>query len=213
MKLNRIIPFILVLTVSILLSPVLSSRSQAQMPLRLLHDVEVPGEIAQCFPPTPSHLPATYQFDWVGTETDLQAQSNDPKTFYLLDVISPLDEPGDLPWQTLIAVNERGQCFNFIQQNAADVTLTAYAPPDVARKLALQRFQHWIEQEGNVGRERIQRLLFVETPEMFQGMPTSPEPSWISPEDAWALQQLGYQIPNGVNTLPEIRTPYKPSFQ
>lgn len=159
--------------------------------------------IRPCLPPTPSHLPGRYRFELVGYAT---APTGKYESFYLLDVHRPW-ESEDYPWTTLIGV-ERGsqRCFNFLGQDAADVTLTAYAPLEVARSLSLQRFDHWLSTRPEWGRSRIEALLSIEDSYSADD-PTSPTVSALAPEDAWALRSLGYRIPPEMYILP-VLSPY-----
>jgi hypothetical protein len=165
------------------------------------------AQVKSCLPPSPAWL-GQYEFDLVGrvSNPNPQATGSRPmKEFYLLDVKSPWEE-ADTPWQTLIGVDTTGACFGYLGQNAMNVTLTAFIPQDLANALAYQKFSHWALQPE--GKARIQALLTVEAYDDGSGEATSPEPAYIAPEDAWALQKLGYRIPDEVQVL-KTMTPYQ----
>ncbi len=157
--------------------------------------------IRSCLPPTPSHFPGRYRFELVGY---VESPSGPYQSFYLLDVHRPWEQV-DYPWETLIGVRRSGGCFNFLGQDASNVTLTAYAPKELAKALALQHLSYWFSVDRSMAERRIRRMLYVER--YSPDDPTSSEPTVLAPEYAWALQSLGYQIPPEVFILPEL-TPY-----
>lgn len=170
--------------------------------------VTVPEVLKACLPPSPSWL-GQYEFDVAGRVNNPNPQVTGKRPmqeFYLLDVLSPWEGEHDLPWQTLIGVDTNGQCFGYIGQNAMNVTLTAYMPVDLANAIAFQKFSHLLMHPN--GKAWIEALLKVETIDEDSKVPSSPEPTWLAPEDAWALQKLGYQIPAEARIL-ETLTPYQ----
>ena len=103
---------------------------------------------------------------------------------------------GDDTSQPLIQVRE-GQCQVLNPRiDSSDVSLTSVIDPDIAKELAIQRYQKTFEQVG--GKEEFQRLFLeeVEGDEVIE-MPL---------ENYDALKALGIDIPENVHPLKALET-------
>ena len=101
-----------------------------------------------------------------------------------------LEMPGH--WQKLVGVDQQGQCFDYIEHQTNYVTLSAFMPIELAKDLVTQ---HWSKLSANV----VELLLTASTYDVA---------TWLTPEDAMALQDLGYQIPAMAKVLPTL-SPYQ----
>jgi hypothetical protein len=95
-------------------------------------------------------------------------------------------------WQKLIGIDQRGQCFDYVERQTNYVTLSAFMPIELARDLAEQR---WSKLSATVIESSI--TASVHNPD-----------SWLAPEDALALHRLGYRIPAMAKVLPTL-SPYQ----
>jgi hypothetical protein len=118
-------------------------------------------------------------------------------TFYLLGVFE-----NDRYWELLAQADEAGCLLIKGQQDTE--SLGAYIPLELAQQLALQRYQRRIEEAG--GLPAFQQGFTEYMTEQPGG-----ELVYLAPENVWALQQLGVEIPEGSY---EIRRPSAaPNFE
>ena len=101
-----------------------------------------------------------------------------------------LEMPGH--WQKLVGTDQQGQCFDYVERQTDYVTLSAFMPIELATDLVTQR---WSKLSTNV----VEPLLAASTHN---------SDTWLAPEDAIALQRLGYQIPAMAKVLPTL-SPYQ----
>jgi hypothetical protein len=119
------------------------------------------------------------------------------ETFYLLGVFE-----NDRYWELLAQTDEAGCLLIKGQQDTEP--LSAYIPLELAQQLALQRYQRRIEEAG--GLPAFQQGFTEYMTEQPGG-----ELVYLAPENVWALQQLGVEIPEGSY---EIRRPSAaPNFE
>lgn len=119
------------------------------------------------------------------------------ETFYLLGVFE-----NDRYWELLAQTDEAGCLLIKGQQDTE--SLSAYIPLELAQQLALQRYQRRIDEAG--GLQAFQQGFTEYMTEQPGG-----ELVYLAPENVWALQQLGVEIPEGSY---EIRRPNTaPNFE
>ncbi|MCM1985094.1 hypothetical protein [Lyngbya confervoides] len=103
---------------------------------------------------------------------------------------------GDDVAQPLIAVQgDRCQVLNPRDENNADVPLSTVIDEEVAKTLALQRYQRTFEQVG--GKDEFQKLLNEEAENAEATV-------WIPQENYDALQTLGISMPDNVQPTQEV---------
>jgi hypothetical protein len=112
--------------------------------------------------------------------------------FYLLGLSG-----GDRYWESLVQ-RDRSGCLLIKGQQETE-SLSAYVSLEIAQQLTLQRYQRRIEEAG--GLEAFQQG-FTEYMRRSQGG----EVVYLAPENVWALQQLGVQIPGGTYQIRQPRT-------
>jgi hypothetical protein len=93
--------------------------------------------------------------------------------------------------QTLVSLDEIGCSVIIPKDKLGGVSLTEYLPEQAARELKLQTFRQAI---AEVGKQKFQRVLLED--ESLEG-----DKSYFFPEDAWALQQLGVQLPPNIEIV------------
>lgn len=138
---------------------------------------EIPRDIRACIP--------TMQIAKIEPVTVVQKA---PTIYYLMNAY----ESGDpQPSELLIALN-RKKCSLLLYNPMNDVIpLSRFVPTDVARELALQKLQIAITKAG--GKEQFQQKLLAQARQI--GVT-----SW-TPEDLWALQQLGIRAPRNIRVI------------
>jgi hypothetical protein len=112
--------------------------------------------------------------------------------FYLLGLFV-----GDRYWESLVQ-RDRSGCL-LVKGEQDTESLSAYVNLKIAQQLTLQRYQRRIEEAG--GLEAFQEG-FAEYMRRSQGG----EAIYLAPENVWALQQLGVQIPEGSYQIRQPRT-------
>lgn len=119
------------------------------------------------------------------------------ETFYLLGAFQD-----ERYWELLVQTDETGCLLIKGQQDTEP--LSAYIPLETAQQLALQRYQRRIEEAG--GLQAFQQGF-------TEHMTSQPggELAYLAPENVWALQQLGVEIPEGTYQIRQPNTP--PNFQ
>jgi hypothetical protein len=95
-------------------------------------------------------------------------------------------------WQKLVGVDQQGQCFDYIERQTNYVTLSAFMPIELATDLVTQRW-------SKLSTSAVASLIADST--------HNPD-TWLTPEDALALHNLGYQIPAMAKVLPTL-SPYQ----
>jgi hypothetical protein len=95
-------------------------------------------------------------------------------------------------WQKLVGVDQQGQCFDYIERQTNYVTLSAFMPIELATDLVTQRW-------SKLSKSAVASLMADST--------HNPD-TWLTPEDALALHNLGYQIPAMAKVLPTL-SPYQ----
>jgi hypothetical protein len=115
------------------------------------------------------------------------------KIFYLLGVFE-----NDRYWELLAQTDEAG-CLLIKRQQDTE-SLSAYIPLELAQQLALQRYQRRIEEAG--GLQAFQQGFTEYMTEQPGG-----ELVYLAPENVWALQQLGVEIPEGTYQIRKPNTP------
>jgi hypothetical protein len=119
------------------------------------------------------------------------------QTFYLLGAFQ-----GDRYWELLAQTDEAGCLLIKAQQDTEP--LSAYVLIEIAQQLSLQAYQRRIEEAG--GLQTFQQE-FSEYMTQQQGG----EIVYLAPEDVWALQQLGVEIPEGSYEIRRSNT--APNFE
>lgn len=112
------------------------------------------------------------------------------QTFYLLGAFQ-----GERYWELLAQTDEAGCLLIKGQQDTEP--LSAYVPIEIAQQLSLQAYQHRIEEAGGL-------QAFQQGFSQYMTQQPGGEIVYLAPEDVWALQQLGVEIPEGSY---EIRRP------
>ncbi|NET34880.1 MAG: hypothetical protein F6K19_23130 [Cyanothece sp. SIO1E1] len=105
------------------------------------------------------------------------------ETFYLLGVFK-----NSQYWESLVTTDNVG-CL-LIKSQADTEVLSAYVPFEISQKLTLQSYQRRIQEAG--GLQAFQRGLSEYMSQRDPG-----EISYFAPEDIWALEQLGVELPEG----------------
>lgn len=138
---------------------------------------EIPQSITACIP--------TMQVAKVEPVTAIQKAST---IYYLINAYESEDPQ---PSELLIAVN-RQKCSLLLYNPMNDVIpLSRFVPTDVARQFALDKLQIAITEAG--GKEQFQQKLLTESRQI--GVT-----DW-TPEDLWALQQLGIRAPHNIKVI------------
>jgi hypothetical protein len=118
------------------------------------------------------------------------------ETSYLLGVFE-----NDRYWELLVQTDEAG-CL-LIKGPQDTEPLSAYVPIEIAQQLALQRYQRRIEEAGGLP-------AFQQGFTEYMTQQPGGELVYLAPENVWALQQLGVEIPEGTyqirqpNTIPDF---------
>ena len=162
-----------------------------------------------CLPVPAPHIAPAYEFSLIASIRDTRPAVSQnlelDQDFYYIRVHSPWEIP-DYPWETLSAIDGHGQCTNLIGQRAGGVTLTTFMPPPLAGQLALEKYRQL--QATPEGQGQINRLLGSVTPDPESYNSDLDMDTWIAPEEAWALQELGYVVPATMHEYP-VQVPYK----
>lgn len=125
----------------------------------------------------------------------ISTAQKDGQSYYLF---TAYDEKGS---DMLIALNQQGHCSLLLFQYPGDrVSWSQVTPIEVARSLALGDIRGQAEEHG--GNAEYQRFL--------NAMAESGPSDW-SPEEIWALKQLGFQVPR--NFYPRQTKPTKTTTQ
>jgi hypothetical protein len=112
--------------------------------------------------------------------------------FYLLGLSG-----GDRYWESLVQ-RDRSGCL-LIKGEQDIESLSTYVSLEIAQQLTLQRYQRRIEEAG--GLEAFQQG-FTE----YMRRSPGGEMVYLAPENVWALQQLGVQIPERTYQIRQPRT-------
>lgn len=162
-----------------------------------------------CLPVPAPHIAPAYEFSMISSIRDTRAEVQQNlslgRDFYYVRVHSPWEVP-DYPWETLVSVDGYGTCTNLIGQRSGGVTLTTFMPPPLAGQLALAKYQQLAVTAEGEG--QINRILGQFTPDPDALNSDLDMDVWIAPEDAWALTQMGYSIPEEFNEYP-TQIPYQ----
>jgi len=127
-----------------------------------------------------------------GAKYELLGETKQEATdYYLFSIYAYADEDPTERWDALIQVDRSG-CLLLHHLGSGLKPLSTYMPVEVARKLELQRYQHWITESG--GKEEFQQNLIARGSDV--GVP-----HYLSQEQVWALQQLGVQVPRNYKIL------------
>jgi hypothetical protein len=124
--------------------------------------------------------------------------TNNNKSYYLVGVYnlpsSSLNEIDPLPeyQETLVALDDIGCLVIVPKEKLGAASLTQYIPEEIARELKLQRFRQAIVEAG--GKQKLQKLIWEEENHENGA-------SYFFPEEAWALQQLGIQLPPNIKIV------------
>lgn len=109
-------------------------------------------------------------------------------TYYLMNAYQSNDP---IPSDLLISV-KAPRCTLHLYNPMGDVIpLSRFVPEDVARSLVLQRLKSAVKEIG--GKEQFQQRLLAES--------SQTDLSYWSPEELWALQQLGIRPPENVKVI------------
>lgn len=96
-------------------------------------------------------------------------------------------------WEVTVSFDRIGNCLVVVPRYPSRAySLLEFMPETPAHQLALQRLQHEIQLFG--GTEALARQL--------QEMAAAPNAGSLSPERAWALQQVGLALPKGLKVSP-----------
>jgi len=96
-------------------------------------------------------------------------------------------------WEVTVSFDRTGHCLVVVPHYPSRTySLLEFMPETPAHQLALQRLKHEIQLFG--GTEALVRQL--------QEMATDPNAGPLSPERAWALQQVGIALPGGLKVAP-----------
>lgn len=95
-------------------------------------------------------------------------------------------------WQKLVGLDQQGQCFDYVEHQTNYVTLSAFMPIELAADLVEQRWSK----------------IAATTVESSIAASVHNSDTWLAPEDALALHNLGYQIPAMTKVLPTL-SPYQ----
>jgi hypothetical protein len=127
-----------------------------------------------------------------GAKYELLGETKQEATdYYLLSIYAYADEDPTERWDALIQVDRSG-CLLLHHLGSGLKPLSVYMPVEVARKLELQRYQHWITKAGS--KEKFQQILIARGSD-------AGVPHYLSQEQVWALQQLGVQVPRSYRIL------------
>jgi len=96
-------------------------------------------------------------------------------------------------WEVTVSFNRVGNCLVIVPRYPSRAySLLEFMPETPAHQLALQRLQHESQLFGGTG--TLVRQL--------QEMAVDPNAGALSPERAWAFQQLGVALPKGLRVAP-----------
>ncbi len=109
-------------------------------------------------------------------------------SYYLMNAYQRNDP---VPTDLLVSVNRQAQCSLLLYNPMGDVIpLSRFVPQDVARQLVKVRFNLAIEKAG--GKEKFQQQLLNSA---------NQTDSYWAPEEVWAMNQLGIQLPEGIEIV------------
>lgn len=140
---------------------------------------KVPDSVLTCIPNEGE------KYELLGT-TQQEATS-----YYLLSIYAYSDEDPMERWDALIQVDRSG-CLLLHHLGSGLKPLSTYMSVEIARQLELQRYQYWMTKAG--GKEKLQQILIARGSD--RGVP-----HYLSQEQAWALRQLGVQVPRTYRIL------------
>lgn len=127
--------------------------------------------------------------------------TSNKKSYYLVGVYnlpsSSLNQIDPLPeyQETLVALDDIGCLVIVPKEKLGAASLTQYIPEEIARELKLQRFRQAIVEAG--GKQKLQELIWEDENHEDAA-------SYFFPEEAWALQQLGIQLPPNIKIVDDF---------
>jgi hypothetical protein len=140
----------------------------------------IPAALAPCFPQSIDRIELLGQVQ------------KEAEQFYLLGAGA-----GDRYWELLIQTTDSG-CLLIKGQRDTE-SLSAYVPVEIAQQLTLQRYQRRIKEAGGLA-------TFQQGFTAYMTQQQGGELVYLAPENVWALQQLGVQIPEGTYQIRQPRT-------
>lgn len=173
----------------------ISSYDKANSPVVLVQATEanidstIPKKLYPCLPKKVEKLRL---FASHTTEQD---------TYYLIGIYqppqphSPDEAPPPTYEETIVKLDKLGCLVIVPKEKIGEVSLTEFVPESVARSLSLQRYQKAIEEVG--GKEKYQQV-------WNEGDVEAGDVSYLFPEDAWALKQLGINVPSNVRVVTDV---------
>ncbi len=159
-------------------APQLEAKQPTNKPTPV-RGTQVPNEVLTCIP----NEGAKYELLGVAKQQETD--------YYLLSVYAYADEDPNERWDAVIQ-HDRAGCLLLHHLSSGLRPISAYMPAETARKLELQRYQHWIEKAGS--KEKFQQAFIARAAD--PGVP-----HYLSQEQVWALKQLGVSIPSTYRIL------------
>lgn len=173
----------------------ISSYSKANSPIVLVQAIEanidssIPKKLYLCLPRKVEKLRL------------LASTINKGNTYYLIGVHQALqpattnEAPPPIYEETLVKLDNLGCLVVVPKEKKVMASLTRYVPESVARSLSLQKHQKVIVEAG--GKQKFEQSF-------NNDRDGEGEITYLFPEDAWALQQLGINIPPSVRVITDV---------
>lgn len=152
-------------------------------------DVNIPKKLYPCLPRKVENL----RF--------LASNTTDQDTYYLIGIHQALqpqisNEPPPPNYkETIVKLDKLGCLVVVPQEKMGSISLIQYIPESVARSLSLQRYRKAMVELG--GKEKYQQVWNESDQE-------AGDITYLFPEGAWALQQLGISIPSNVRIVTDV---------
>lgn len=173
----------------------ISSYSKANSPVVLVQateaniDSSIPKKLYPCLPKKVERLML------------VASAVNKDNTYYLVGVDQALqfastdEAPPPTYEETLVKLDNLGCLVVVPKEKKVMVSLTRYLPESVARSLSLQKHRKKIVDAG--GKQKFEQSF-------NDDRDGAGEITYLFPEDAWALKQLGINIPSNVRVITDV---------
>lgn len=176
-----------------------SNSSKAHLPIAQVQvveldiDVNIPKTIYPCLPKKVERLRL------------LASNTTEQNTYYFVAIhLAPQPQNSIEPFpptyqETLVKLDTLGCLVVVPKEKLGSVSLTQYVPESVARSLSLEKHRKLIVNAG--GKQKFEQSFSDDRD--GQG-----ETTYLFPEDVWALEQLGVNIPSSVQVITDVEQLY-----
>lgn len=131
----------------------------------------------------------------------LASNTTEQDTYYFVAIYlrpqprSSNDPPPPTYQETLVKLDNLGCLVIVPKEKLGSVSLTQYVPESVARSLSLQKYRKVMVEAG--GQEKFQQI-------WDKGDEEEGDMTYLFPEEAWALKELGINIPPSVRVVTDV---------